>query len=303
MDAMRALTLTSFNGLDALELSELPEPTPSEGEELVSVRAVALGPWDREATEGYFVALGGSSEFPQIQGWDFAGETADGRRVLGFVAQPWMGIGAMAEQIALPSALLAELPDEIDWAAGSALPVSALTAQLLIDSARVAAGEVVLVTGAAGMVGGLAVQLARSLGATVVGAVRDRDAAAARGLGAETTVSTGPDLEVEVRERWQDGVDACLDTLGLGAAALVCVRDGGAFATTVPGAVPEPARGIAPAAVQVQPDAAALEGLARRAAAGELPIRVAETIALDEFRRAYELLERGGLTGKVVLVL
>jgi NADPH:quinone reductase-like Zn-dependent oxidoreductase len=117
--------LTSFGGLEALELADLPEPAPGEGEEVVSVRAVALGPWDLSAADGYFRQLGGSTAFPQVQGWDFAGQTADGRRVLGFTAQPWMGMGALAERITMPAALLAPLPDGLDWAQGAALPAAA----------------------------------------------------------------------------------------------------------------------------------------------------------------------------------
>jgi NADPH:quinone reductase-like Zn-dependent oxidoreductase len=108
---------------------------------VVSVRAVALGPWDLSAADGYFRQLGGSTSFPQVQGWDFAGQTADGRRVLGFTAQPWMGVGALAEQIAMPAALLAPLPDGLDWAQGAALPVSALTARLLNEAAKVSRGD------------------------------------------------------------------------------------------------------------------------------------------------------------------
>src|SRR5271165_2386168 len=85
--------LNSFAGLDGLELAQVPDPVPRDGEQLVKVRAASLGPWDRYSTEGAFVAMGGSSEFPQVQGWDFAGQTIDGRRVLGFVPQPWMGVG------------------------------------------------------------------------------------------------------------------------------------------------------------------------------------------------------------------
>ena len=95
--------MTSFSGVDGLELTEVPEPTPGDGEELVNVRAASLGPWDLSAAGGAFTAIGGSGELPQVAGWDFAGETADGRRVLGFVAQPWMGVGALAERIAVPS--------------------------------------------------------------------------------------------------------------------------------------------------------------------------------------------------------
>ena len=303
---MRAVILNSFTGLDGLELAEVPDPVPSDGEQLVRVRAAALGPWDQFITGGGLVALGGSSEFPQVQGWDFAGETADGRRVLGFVPQPWMGVGAFAEQMAVPTELLAPLPEALGFLDGSTLPVCGLTARLLLETAAVSKGDVVFVTGAAGMVGGFALQLARGRGARVVAAVRGPDAGEeARRLGAETVVDTGSGLEAAVRGQWPDGVDACLDTAGLGPGALGCVRDGGAFVTSVtvgtPGAVPEAARGISPGTVGVAPDADATAELAGRAAAGELTLRVAQTLPLERFRDAYTLLARGGLYGKIVL--
>jgi NADPH:quinone reductase-like Zn-dependent oxidoreductase len=298
---VRAIVLNSFSGVDGLGLAEMADPTPGEGQRLVHVRAASLGPWDLQAAQGAFAGAGGSGDFPQVQGWDFAGETDDGDRVLGFVAQPWMGVGALAELIAVPGGILAPLPDSLGFAEGSALPVSALTARLLVDAAAVGDGDLVLVTGAAGMVGGLVVQVALGRGGRVVAAVRDSDAAEARRLGAETTVDTRSGLEAQVRGRWQDGVDACIDTIGLGAAALVCVRDGGTFVTSVPTAVPDQARGIAPQTVQVQPDAEALTYLAGAAGDGELTVRVAEVLPLERFRDGYERLARGGLRGKIVL--
>jgi NADPH:quinone reductase-like Zn-dependent oxidoreductase len=301
---VRAIVLNSFTGLDGLELAQIPDPVPRDGEQLVKVRAASLGPWDRYSTEGAFVAMGGSSEFPQVQGWDFAGETIDGGRVLGFVPQPWMGVGAFAEQIAVPSAILAPLPDAVGFPEGSTLPVCGLTARLLVEAAAVSGGDVVLVTGAAGMVGGFAVQLARGRGAQVIAAVREREAGEARRLGAEAVMDTGTELEAAVRRQWPNGVDACLDTAGLGSRGLGCVCDGGAFVTsvtTVPGAVPDPARGISPRTVAVQPDADATAELADVAAQGELTLRVAETVPLERFRDAYLHLERGGLPGKIVL--
>jgi NADPH2:quinone reductase len=300
---VRAVVVNSFAGLDGLELSEVADPSPGAGEELVSIRAASLGPWDLGAADGAFAAAGGSTDFPQGQGWDFAGETAGGRRVLGFVAQPWMGVGAFTERIAVPSAILAPLPEDLSFVEGSTLPVCTLTARLLVNAAAVKEGDLVLVTGAAGMVGGFAAELASGRGARVVAAVRDSDADEARRLGAQTVLSTGDELETAVRGAWQDGVDACVDTIGLGVAALVCVRDGGAFVTSVPTAVPGAARGIAPETVQVQPDAAATAELAQRAASGELTVRVAETFPLERFREAYISLERGGLHGKIVLTL
>ena len=298
---VRAIVLNAFTGLDGLELADVPDPSPGDGEELVNVRAACLGPWDIAGAGGAFASMGGSSDFPQVQGWDFAGETVDGRRVAGFVAQPWMGVGAFAEQISVPRALLAELPDGLGFADASAVPVCGLTARLLLDTAAVSDGDVVLVTGAAGMVGGFAVQLAIARGARVLAAVREPDADEARRLGAEMVVSTGSGLEAQVREERVDGVDACVDTVGLGADALVCVRDDGKFVTSVPTAVPDGQRGIDTGTVQVQPDAAATAELAARAAAGELTVRVAETLPLERFRDAYARLARGGVRGKLVL--
>jgi NADPH:quinone reductase-like Zn-dependent oxidoreductase len=298
---VRAVVLNSFAGIEGLELSTVPDLTPSDGEQLVHVRAAALGPWDLAGAEGAFAATGGSGDFPQVQGWDFAGETEDGQRVLGFVPQPWMGVGAFAERISVAPTILAPVPDALGFPEASALPVSALAARLLADASAIGDGELVLITGAAGMVGGFALQLTAARGARVIAAVRDSDAEEARRLGAETVLDAADELEVAVRGRWQDGVDACIDTVGLGAGALVCVRDGGRFVTSMPTAVPDSARGIAPETVQVQPDAGALAELADRAAAGELTVRIAEVLPLERFREGYDQLHRGGLHGKVVL--
>jgi NADPH:quinone reductase-like Zn-dependent oxidoreductase len=213
-----------------------------------------------------------------------------------------MGVGALAEQIAMPAGLLAPLPDGLDWAQGAALPVTALTARLLNEAAKVSEGDLVLVTGGAGMVGGMAAQLARARGARVVAAVRESDAAQAHALGAEATVSTGNGLADELRQSWPDGFNACLDTIGL-QSALADVRDGGAYVTTQPTGVPSAERGISVQAVAVQPDAAALAPLAEQAAAGDLTVRVAAAVPLAEFRRGYGLLARGGVSGKVVVAI
>lgn len=298
---MRAIVLNSFEGIDGLELTEVPDPTPADGERLVRVRAASLGPWDLGGAQGAFVASGGSSDFPQAQGWDFAGETAEGDRVLGYVAQPWMQVGALAERIAVPGEILAPLPDQLDFAEGSALPVCSLTARLLVDMAAVRDGDLVLVTGAAGMVGGFALQLAAARGARVVAAVRSSDVQEAVRLGAQTTVEVETGLETAVRGQWQDGVDACIDTAGLGADALVCVRDGGAFVTSLPWAVPDQAREIVPQTVQVQPNADALTALAAQAVDGRLTVRVTEVLPLERFRDGYARLAQGGLHGKIVL--
>jgi NADPH:quinone reductase-like Zn-dependent oxidoreductase len=300
---VRAITLGSFGGIDALSYSDWPDPVPSPGDEVVAIRAVALGPWDLGATQGNFAAAGGLTSFPQQQGWDFAGETFSGRRVIGFVAQPWIGIGTLAERIAVASTLLTELPETLSWTQGASLPVCSLTAQLLVDGAGVSEGNRVAVTGAAGMVGGFAVELARAAGAIVVGAVRPTEAEEARRLGVDATIDAGGDLGGLLGEWAPGGVNACLDTVGAGAAALGWIRDGGRLLSTVPGSLPEMSRGITADVIQVQPNPAALETLADRAANGRLTVRVAETLPWEEFRRGYQLLQAGGLRGKIVLTL
>jgi NADPH:quinone reductase len=300
---MRAVVLNSFDGIDALELSEVADPEPGDGEVLVTVRAAALGVWDLSGAQGSFKDVGGSTDFPQIQGWDFAGETDQGERVFGFVAQPFMGIGSFAEKLSVRPAVLAGLPESISFEDGAAMPVTVLTARLMVNAAHISPGDLVLVTGAAGLVGGSAVQQAVAAKARVVAAVRARDADAARELGAAAVFETGPDLEAEVREQFTDGVDACLDTIGLGEAGLVCVRDGGAFVTSLANTLPSAARGIHPGAVGVQPDGPSLAQLATRVTDGELTIRVAETLPLEEFKRGYELLAQGGVRGKIVFTM
>jgi NADPH:quinone reductase-like Zn-dependent oxidoreductase len=177
-----------------------------------------------------------------------------------------------------------------------------LTARLLNETAKVSEGDLVLVTGAAGMVGGMAAQLAQARGARVVAAVRESDAAQAHALGAEATVSTGAGLADELRQGWPDGFDACLDTIGL-QSALADVHDGGAYVTTQQDAVPSAERGISAQAVRVQPDAGALGPLAEQAATGDITVRVATTVPLAEYRRGYDLLARGGVSGKVVVTI
>jgi NADPH:quinone reductase-like Zn-dependent oxidoreductase len=212
-----------------------------------------------------------------------------------------MGVGTLTERIGVASTLLTELPKRLSWAQGASLPLCSLTAQLLVDGAGVSKGDRVAVTGAAGMVGGFTVELARAPGATVAGAVRDADAEEARRLGVDATVVAGGDLGRLLGEWAPGGVDACLDTVGVGAAALGGIRDGGRFVSTVPGSLPEMPRGITADVVQVQPNPAVLEALAQAAASGRLTVRVAETLPWGEFRRGYQLLQAGGLRGKIVL--
>src|SRR5260221_7374903 len=174
---MRAVTLTSFGGLDGVVITDAAEPEMTDDAVKVRVHAVELAKWDVTTTEGVFVAMGGMTTFPQVLGWDFAGVISSaessvagwepGDRVLGFSPQPWTGIGVIAELVVLPPSMIAALPAELDFIAGATLPVTSLTAQQIVDASGLRDGAAGLVIGAAGAGGGEASQLGRGRGARV----------------------------------------------------------------------------------------------------------------------------------------
>ena len=182
---MRALTLTSFGGLDGVVLTDVAEPEMPDDAVTVRVHAVALAKWDVTTTEGVFVAMGGMTTFPQVLGWDFAGVISSagssvagwepGDRVLGFSPQPWTGTGVIAELVVLPPSMIAALPAELDFIAGATLPVTCLTAQQIVDAGGLRDGTAALVIGAAGAVGGVVVQLGRDRGARMIASAGSAD--------------------------------------------------------------------------------------------------------------------------------
>ena len=312
---MRALTLTSFGGPDSVALADVPEPEAAGDAVTVRVHAVALGPWDVATTEGLFAGAGGMTTFPQILGWDFAGTIAaagpaattwqPGDRVLGFSPQPWSGIGAAAELIAVPPGLIAALPAGLDFRAGATIPVTALTAKLTLDTGEVQPGSSVLVIGAAGAVGGVVVQLGAQLGAQIIASVAADDFPAVRELGATHVVDRAADVAAQVRRHIAKGVDVTIDLAGpaVWPAAIDATRDGGRFITTSPAGLPDTVRGITASAVGVQPDAPALTGLAQRFADGSLRTRIADVRPVTQARDALEAVRHGSNHGKYVLEL
>lgn len=144
-----------------VELREVPEPVPSAEEILVRVRAFSLN-------RGEVVDLAGGADGDAV-GWDFAGVTAAGARVVGVVRR-----GAWAELVAVPGLQLGEIPDGVSDADAATLPTAGLTALRSLELGGFLVGKRVLVTGATGGVGRYAVQLAALAGASVT-AVRDAD--------------------------------------------------------------------------------------------------------------------------------
>ncbi len=174
--------------------------------------------------------------------------------------------------------------------------LNALTAAQALDLLDFRPGQSLLVTGAAGAVGGYAVQLAAHRGITVTGLAREADAELVRSLGATdvtTVAAAGGGTRI---------ADAVLDAAVLGEPALEWVRDGGVYVGVIPQAAPASVRGVRTDAGEVSADAARLAELVALVDEGVLTLRVAQTYALEEAAKAHARLAEGGVRGRLVLV-
>jgi len=184
---MRAVQINEFGGPEVLELVELPDPEPAEGTVVVEVERAGMNFADTHQRHNDYLA---KAELPLTPGGEISGTTADGRRVAAMLVN-----GGYAERVAVPEAALVPIPDEVSFDQAAAILVQGLTAWALRRiSARVEAGETVVVEAAAGGTGTLAVQLAKSIGARVIGlASSDEKRALVERLGADATLDSRAD--------------------------------------------------------------------------------------------------------------
>ena len=297
----RAAVVRTPGGPDSIEIIDLPVAEPGPGEVRVQVAAAPVNPVDLSVAGGFFHERGLINQPERTGlGWDFAGtvvaagpgtDLAAGTPVAGLVPGFDRDFGTYAGQLIVPAADVAVVPAGLDLVAASTVPLNGLTAVQILDllgDAPVGRNRL-LVTGAAGAVGGYVTALARDRGWQVTGLARAQDEAFVRGLGAEFTTSAGA------------GWDAVADGAVMQEQALALVRDGGAFAGVIPGATPPAERGITVATVQVHPDGSQLAGLLARTAAGELPARVHTVLPLDQAADAHRAVAKGGVRGRYVL--
>ncbi|HUC25873.1 MAG TPA: NADP-dependent oxidoreductase [Streptosporangiaceae bacterium] len=297
----RSAVVRTPGGPESIEIIDVPVAEPGPGEVQVRIAAAAVNPVDLGVAAGLFHAMGLISQPDHTGlGWDFAGTViatgpgvnlAAGTRVAGLVDGFDRDFGTYAEQIIVPAENLAVVPDELDLATASTVPVNGLAAAQILDllGDAPAGGNRLLVTGAAGAVGGYVVSLARDRGWRVTGLARAEDEDFVRSLGAEFTTRAEP------------GWDAVADGAAMQEQALALVRDGGAFVGVQPSAKPAAQRGIKVGVVVAHPDAPRLAGLFARAASGELPARVHAVVPLDQVATAHRAMAKGGLRGRYVL--
>jgi NADPH2:quinone reductase len=163
-------------------------------------------------------------------------------------------------------------------------------------------GQTLLVSGAAGALGGYLVELAVARRLHVVAVAGSTDESTVRGFGATTFIARSEDLNAAVRAMFPSGVDGAIDAAVLGAPTLATVRDDGRFVNVIPAVPVASDRGIDVRVQQVHAEAKHLATVAELAAAGALTLRVAESYPLDEVVPANRAAEKSGLRGRVVLV-
>jgi len=294
---MRAITVRDeAAGVDGMRLTDEPHPRAAENDVVVRVHAAGFTPgeltWPRTWTD-----RAGRDRTPSIPGHELSGVVTElgygttgltvGQRVFGLT--DWSRNGSLAEYAAVEARNLAPLPSDIDHTVGAALPISGLTAwQGLFDHGRLSTGQTVLIHGAAGSVGSLAVQLARMAGAQVIGTGR----AAHRGIAAEIGVDRFIDLE---HDRLEDvgEVDLVFDVIGdeILDRSTALVRAGGTLVAIADPPTIQPNDGRAIFFV-VEPDRHRLVDLARHVRAGEIRPLIGAVRELAEAPSAFAASDR-----------
>lgn len=303
---MRAMTYDTYGGPEVLALTDQPRPKVGPAEVLVRVRAASVNPVDWKLMSGGLDALM-DVRFPVVPGWDVSGvveevgldtpEFSVGDEVLAYARKDYVHGGTFAELVTVPVRALARKPSSVSWDEAAGLPLAGLTALRLLRRLEVGTGDTVLVHAAAGGVGSLAVQIARSLGARVIGTASERNHDRLRALGAEP-VAYGDGLVERVRALAPEGVDAVADFVGdvLDVTTAV-LAEGGRHGSIADASVAQAGGHY----VWVRPDGEGLTELTRLVEEGTLSVPVAQTFPLEQLADAFRLSAEGHAAGKLVV--
>lgn len=309
---MRAVTLDEVPADPSV--TDVADPDPQAGELLVKVAGSSINGFDAATAAGYLQEVV-EHRFPLVIGKDFAGMVAAvgqdvtgfaiGDTVFGVVMKPYLGTGSLAEYVTVPAGTgVAHIPAGLTESDAGALGLAGTTALDSVDAAGIESGDIVLISGATGGVGAIAVQYAALRGATVIATARpgpEHDFV--NGLTAaniEPVDYTG-DLAAQVRVIAPRGVDAVLHFAGDGAQLTKLLRPGGRIASTL-GFGPDFVKDQDATAVVVvaDTDAAALHRVAADAAAGTIRVPVTAVFPLEDAPQAFSAF-RSGAVGKIAV--
>lgn len=311
---MKAIILKAFGSADQLVLQEIQTPTIKEQEVLIQVKAISINPVDIKTREGKGVSAKIKDENPMILGWDISGIVKEskseafkiGDEVFGMVNFPGHGKG-YAEFVAAPADQLTLKPAQISHTDAAAATLAALTAwQVLVDHAKIKAGDRVLIHAAAGGVGHYAVQIAKHLGAYVIGTSSAAKKDFVLNLGADEHIdyTKGP------LEEFTKDLDFVLDTIGGENIdrSLKVIKKAGTI-ISIPSGLREEvtekakAMGINGYFTMVQSDGRNMQKIADLLKNGLLKSHVSQTFNFDQMTAAHQSLETGRTQGKIVVLL
>lgn len=302
---MRAAAIDAFGPAENLTARDVPRPVAGPGAVLVRVRAAGVQLTDA-AIRGGWTPPGATIGFPQILGNEFAGVVAGvGPGVTGFAVGAEVAgfrvLGCYAEYVNVPAEQVAHKPAGVPWLTAGALSASGQTAHTALERLRVSEGETLLVHGAAGGVGSMAVQLAVARGARVVGTASPANHEYVRSLGA-VPVEYGAGQLQRIRAAAPQGVDAALDTAGHDnlLTAVELVGDRNRIGTIVDIAL---VKELGCLWISSDRSAARLRELLDLCERGALAVTVRETFPLDEVWKAHLDVETGHGRGKIALVV
>jgi NADPH:quinone reductase-like Zn-dependent oxidoreductase len=301
---MKAVRFDNYGGIDVLHLVDVPVPEPVQGEVLVKVKAASINPGEAKIREGLMHSRWPAT-FPSGEGSDFAGLVTKlgsgvegiktGDEVIGFSDRR----ASHAEYVVVEAQNITRKPANVSWEVAGALPIAGSTAYAAVRAVSLKPGDKVAVSGAAGGVGSIAVQLAKRAGAEVIGIAgpANHDWLVAHGI---QPLLYGDSLAERLREA---GIDAFVDTNGSGYVKLA-LELGVALdrIDTIIDFAAAQQFGVKSEGSQAALNSGVLAELAGLVAAGVLEVPIAATFPLAAVRDAFKLLEQGHTRGKIVLL-
>ncbi len=305
---MKAIVINTYGNEDVLDYVDVERPEPKADEVLVKVHAAAVNPIDWKTRDGAGERLG--LKLPITLGIDIAGTVEEvgvgienfkqGDAVYGMTVSGLSG--GYAEYTLAGVDTIAPKPESIDFEEAAAIPIGALTAwQAMFDLANLSSGQRILITGASGGVGSMAVQLAKAKGAYVIGTASGRNEQFVRDLGADEFVDyTRQPFEEVVKD-----VDVVFDTVGGDTLerAFQTLKKGGFLVTSAQTPSEEKAKefGVEAAWVFCKPNAGQLTEINRLIEEGKLKTNIETVLPLAEVKKAHQLSQSGRTRGKIVL--
>ena len=313
---MKAAYIEAFAEKGNLIVADLPAPEPKEGEICISVRYAGVNPVDGKIAKGLFQSRM-PHRFPLILGWDAAGTVAslgkgvsrfkEGDRVFAYCRKEIVQHGSWAEFVTVEAKHAALIPPRLSFDEAASIPLAALTAwQGLFEKLHLESKETVLIHGAAGGVGGFAIQLAKGKNGFVIATASAEKGSYVRDLGADEVIDYRTVSFVEaVRKIHPEGIDAVFDSVGKDVYrdSFKALKPHGRIVSILeqPDAELAKQHGVRAEYLFVYPDGGSLEAIGALYEKGALKLPKIETLDLAEASLALEKIRTGHTLGKIVL--